>query len=178
MHGSAHGLGTYSASVHNPFLALGFVQKQAGSSKAAILVCGVVDDTSYVAQPQSFGHLLCHQESSNVRVVGDAVIALTSNRIAPFFVVDYVQKERQHVPVAAKRPNRPRPQLTWTQSVLLRKLDFFRCPWLMLLKRPQQLYFKPGELHRAKMEWASIKHRGSKWLKAHGYWQMGASKAF
>ena len=61
VHGSAHGLGIYTASLENPSLALGFVRPAWGSK--AILLCGVVDDTSYTAEPKSFGGRVCRQQS-------------------------------------------------------------------------------------------------------------------
>ncbi|CAE7355701.1 unnamed protein product [Symbiodinium natans] len=183
VHGSAHGLGVYSASVSNPCLALGFVQ---GHGQAAVLVCGVVDDTSCLAMPQQYCGRMCRRESSNIRVVDDAVIALTSDRIAPLFKVDYVQRTRQSAaPVAKKAGSHPRPQPKrktcniYTCNIFQSagELEFFKCPWQLLLRKPFSR-ISPGALRRAKMEWASLKHHSSKWLKAHGYWNAAAAKAF
>jgi len=180
INGSAHGLGTYSASLENPRLALNFVPP----AQSALLVCGVVDDavpTSCTA-PRTYGFWSCTRESQHVRVVGDAVIALKPDRIAPLFTVQYGEaKKTLHAkqplprPVAWRARNASNAYLHVRCSI---KLDPCRHPWHILLNGYGCVHVTGAQQHLAKMEWTSIKHHSSKWLKAHGYWNAKAFKTF
>jgi len=180
INGSAHGLGTYSASLENPLLALGFVRP----AQSALLVCGVVDDTGHTSYTASrtYGCRSCTRESQHVRVVGDAVIALKPDRIAPLFTVQYEKAKTLH----AKKPlRRPVARSAWHAYRHLRynvKLDPCLHPWHILLRGDRTcggcIHLTGAQQNLAKMEWASIKHHSSKWLKAHGYWNAKAFKTF
>ncbi|CAE7018352.1 unnamed protein product [Symbiodinium sp. CCMP2456] len=181
IHGSAHGLGTYSASLENPLLALGFVRPY----KSALLVCGVVDDTAPTscAASRTYGFWSCTRESQHVRVVGDAVIALKPHRIAPLFTANL-----RHVEKTLHAKQRARARRTRNASKAYRhvrcsvKLDPCLHPWHILLRGGRTsggcIFVTRAQQDRAKMEWASIKHHSSKWLKAHGYWNAKAFKIF
>ena len=167
VHGSAHGLGVYSASLENPSLALCFVT---GASN--VLVCGVVDDAVYTPQPQTYGIRKCLRESSNIRVVDDAVIALNASHIAPFFSLEYRPKSVRELPPKPKAPVK----LKMLQPLGKKAVNFLRHPYQILLPTPH--LSRPGQVRRARILWDTIKHHSSKWLKAHGFWTAHASKAF
>ena len=165
-HGSAHGLGVYSASLENPSLALGFVK-----GAKCVLVCGVVDDAGYTPQVQTYGIRRCWRESSNIRVVDDAVIALNASHIAPFFSLEYHPKAHSEMPPKPKPPVNLRKMLQPLKAV-----NFFRHLYQILLPTPY--LNRPGQVRRARFLWDTVKHHSSKWLKAHGFWTAHASKAF
>jgi hypothetical protein len=85
VHGSAHGLGIYAATLNNAGISWGFARGPMGSDKS-MLVCGVIDDSLKKSQGGFMGHLPIHSDSGNIRRVGDAIVSFDRRRIAPLFV--------------------------------------------------------------------------------------------
>ncbi|CAK9111546.1 Uncharacterized protein SCF082_LOCUS51765 [Durusdinium trenchii] len=77
-HGSAHGVGIYTA--RHPQLSLNFA-----NGTRSLLVCGVLDDASHTPSTH-LGSFLVTAESDTIRHVGDAVVIFEPRRVAPLFV--------------------------------------------------------------------------------------------
>lgn len=77
-HGSAHGLGIYTAKVNSPWLSRGFC------SAPRMLVCGVLDDSVHL-NPYHMASFAVSRESEMIRHVGNAMVVFDSSRVAPFF---------------------------------------------------------------------------------------------
>lgn len=80
-HGSAHGLGIYTANLDHANLSYGF------GGRNGLLVCGVLDDAVQLPVPKSVGNLTVTAESEAVRHVGGAVVVFDPRRVAPLFHV-------------------------------------------------------------------------------------------
>merc|ERR1712232_427389 len=85
VHGSAHGLGIYTAALNNASLSYAF----AGAA-GKMLVCGVLDDS--VKLKSSTAQLIGRQnvvaESGYIRRVGDAIVIFDAALVAPLFAVE------------------------------------------------------------------------------------------
>jgi len=79
LHGSAHGLGIYTATVNNPCLSAGFC------SAPRMLVCGVIDDTTRDHGSYYMGSHTVSRESEMIRHVGCAMVVFDPCRVAPLF---------------------------------------------------------------------------------------------
>jgi hypothetical protein len=90
VHGSAHGLGIYSAKLDHASIAQGF------SGGAGVLLCGVLDNAEALAVPTAIGsgRLRMTAESSSVRRVGGAIVVFDRRCIVPFFHVPNPKKTR------------------------------------------------------------------------------------
>eukprot|EP00971_Amphidinium_carterae_P044023 866082-Amphidinium_carterae.1 len=83
LHGSAHGLGVYTARVEAPWLSHGF------ASPGGLLVCAGLDDAVELSEEQrhAVGGYTITRESAAVRHVGDAVVFFDHKHVAPLFSV-------------------------------------------------------------------------------------------
>jgi len=75
--GSAHGLGIYTAALHNAWLSRAFC------TEPKMIVCAVVDDSKPLDQPAACGNYYISAQSQNVRHVGDAVVVFDPSRVVP-----------------------------------------------------------------------------------------------
>lgn len=89
-HGSAHGLGIYAAAISNPEISWGFCTP----GNAAMLVCGVLDDSLQKSRAELIAHLPVTAESENIRHVGVAIVAFEPSRIVPLFVASQCKPPR------------------------------------------------------------------------------------
>ncbi|CAJ1347933.1 unnamed protein product [Effrenium voratum] len=80
-HGSAHGLGIYTANVSCPGLSVGFC------TAPKMLVCGVLDDSSLASRARTCGNFSVKAESRVVKHVGDAVVVFDESRVVPLWQV-------------------------------------------------------------------------------------------
>lgn len=80
-HGSAHGLGIYTATVDNPGLSFGFCR-----GETSMLVCGVLDDSVRGSEVEYLGRHAVTSRSKDVLHVGSAMVIFDSKRVAPLFV--------------------------------------------------------------------------------------------
>lgn len=83
VNGSAHGLGIYTAKVHNPRLSAGF----AGFCPQGMLVVGVLDDAVMHSARKRLGNYSVGAESKEIIHVGDAMVVFEPSRVLPFFSV-------------------------------------------------------------------------------------------
>jgi len=83
VHGSAHGLGIYTATIDSPLLSWGFCSSSGGES---MLVCGVLSDAVNNPAIQHMGNLEVKSESADVLHVGNAIVIFDTKRVAPLFV--------------------------------------------------------------------------------------------
>jgi len=79
VHGSAHGLGIYTAMLDSASLSRGF------GGRKGMLVCAVLDDAEQLPVPQTMGRRTITAESAAVRHVGGAVVVFDERRVAPLF---------------------------------------------------------------------------------------------
>lgn len=77
LHGSAHGLGIYTAL--SPWLSKGFC------TAPHMLVCGVLDESRRVGDSCRMGSFSVSRQSEMIRHVGSAVVVFDSCRVAPLF---------------------------------------------------------------------------------------------
>jgi len=108
VHGSAHGLGVYTARVTAPWLSEGF------ASRGGLLVCAGMDQSVALSQTQmhKVGAYTVTRESSSVRHVGDAVVFFDHSLVAPLFTLRQENRiapiVRQKTPAATQIPPRAR----------------------------------------------------------------------
>lgn len=79
-HGSAHGLGIYTAKLHALALATAF------ANTSSVLVCGVVDNAVPLACTHALGCRVVTAESTSVKHVGDAMVVFDQRCVLPLFV--------------------------------------------------------------------------------------------
>jgi hypothetical protein len=142
-HGSAHGLGIYTAAVSSPGLAYGFCRHE-----SPMLVCGVLDDTVAQRQSEFIRSLPITGQSNNIRRVGGAIVIFEPIRVAPLFTVSRYVPQRildlrkkwplhnnspKHVGPKTRLPRaRPSRYMTWLQWRIIQselkqqhKYDYF-----------------------------------------------------
>lgn len=122
-HGSAHGVGIYTATVESPQLSLGFIRGAASSRSRQLLVCGVLDDAVGGGEAKSFGALTVKAESDAIRHVGNAVVIFDSRRVAPLFVAS-----TSTLPVSKPQVRQP-PRRHVGPRTRLRKSRDKNCPF-------------------------------------------------
>lgn len=79
VHGSAHGVGIYTAQIHKPSLSAGFC------SEPRMLVCGVLDDAMPAMSTERVGRLSVTAKSEVIKHVGDAMVVFDEARVVPLF---------------------------------------------------------------------------------------------
>lgn len=83
--GQAHGRGIYTATLNNAMLSWGFSR----GAERPMLVCGVLDDAEILNETHNIGMLQVTAESSSVRHVGNAMVVLNPERVAPLYIVTH-----------------------------------------------------------------------------------------
>mmetsp|Transcript_18710 Transcript_18710/g.33838 ORF Transcript_18710/g.33838 Transcript_18710/m.33838 type:complete len:482 (-) Transcript_18710:132-1577(-) len=168
VHGSAHGLGVYSAKLSSPQLACSFAR---GAQK--VIVCAVIDDSTPLAEPKTYGCMLCRRESSQVRHVGDAVVVLDHTHVAPLFIAQSQSRQKQ------EQQRRP----TGTGRRTITPAHFLHFRRSRRREKPQNWWVVVPYLASradklgARWQWCThLKNRRQKWLKAHGLWDEGVAR--
>lgn len=149
-HGSAHGLGIYTADFDNSWLSRMFC------SVPRMLVCGVLDDAVELVQPRHCGRLSVSSESETVRHVGGAVVVFDPGRVVPLFEVSAQGFASGGPKIRVAAPNSNGPQNSMIMRSGTRQILF--CPTGVVAFVPPCALCDPHAIRRKRILEQRLRH--------------------